>query len=65
VYTQLVTVHTVGNCLISFCFRLCLVPHACAIRFDEVRSCSAGENFLVLGTVALSFLFDNYCLIMD
>ena len=32
------------NCAISFCFRLYLVLHACATRFDVTENL---ENFLV------------------
>ena len=62
------------NCTISFCFRLYLLLHACAIRFDVMRNlikknwvnalfrCEKILNFVV---VAFSFVCDKYYPIVD
>ena len=48
--------------------------HACAAKFDVIRNLKnfwkltrlfSSKFFLVFTSVALSFLFDNYCPIID
>ena len=66
------------NCVISFCFYLYLMFHACAVRFDITGNLKNFANFfgtkqalfslqkfLVLGIVVLSFVFGNYYSIMN
>jgi len=55
-------------------FYLYLMLHACAAKFDVIRNLKnfwkltrlfSSKFFLVFTSVALSFLFDNYCPIID
>jgi len=48
---------SVSNTLYHDVLSLCSSTHIVALF--------SSKNFLVFGTIALSFLFDNYCLIMD